>query len=83
MEVRGCSGLEGSSSGRAERFEPLRETPFLWFDDKAEEAMNFYVSIFRNSKHRAYQSLRRSRAWARRGRSWSRRSSSRGRNSWR
>lgn len=24
--------------------------PFLWFDDKAEEAMNFYVSIFRNSK---------------------------------
>jgi predicted 3-demethylubiquinone-9 3-methyltransferase (glyoxalase superfamily) len=25
-------------------------TPFLWFDDKAEEAMNFYVSIFRNSK---------------------------------
>jgi predicted 3-demethylubiquinone-9 3-methyltransferase (glyoxalase superfamily) len=25
-------------------------TPFLWFDDDAEEAMNFYVSIFRNSK---------------------------------
>jgi predicted 3-demethylubiquinone-9 3-methyltransferase (glyoxalase superfamily) len=25
-------------------------TPFLWFDDKAEEAMNFYVSIFPNSK---------------------------------
>ncbi len=25
-------------------------TPFLWFDDQAEEAMNFYVSIFRNSK---------------------------------
>jgi predicted 3-demethylubiquinone-9 3-methyltransferase (glyoxalase superfamily) len=25
-------------------------TPFLWFDDKAEEAVNFYVSIFRNSK---------------------------------
>lgn len=25
-------------------------TPFLWFDDKAEEAMNFYVSLFRNSK---------------------------------
>jgi predicted 3-demethylubiquinone-9 3-methyltransferase (glyoxalase superfamily) len=24
--------------------------PFLWFDDKAEEAVNFYVSIFRNSK---------------------------------
>jgi predicted 3-demethylubiquinone-9 3-methyltransferase (glyoxalase superfamily) len=25
-------------------------TPFLWFDDKAEEAMNFYVSLFKNSK---------------------------------
>ena len=25
-------------------------TPFLWFDDKAEEAMNFYFSIFKNSK---------------------------------
>jgi predicted 3-demethylubiquinone-9 3-methyltransferase (glyoxalase superfamily) len=25
-------------------------TPFLWFDDQAEEAMNFYTSIFKNSK---------------------------------
>jgi predicted 3-demethylubiquinone-9 3-methyltransferase (glyoxalase superfamily) len=25
-------------------------TPFLWFDSNAEEAMNFYVSIFNNSK---------------------------------
>ncbi len=25
-------------------------TPFLWFDDKAEEAVNFYASIFQNSK---------------------------------
>ncbi len=25
-------------------------TPFLWFDKNAEEAMNFYVSIFKNSK---------------------------------
>jgi len=25
-------------------------TPFLWFDDKAEEAANFHVSIFKNSK---------------------------------
>jgi predicted 3-demethylubiquinone-9 3-methyltransferase (glyoxalase superfamily) len=23
-----------------------RITPFLWFDDQAEEAMNFYVSVF-------------------------------------
>ena len=24
--------------------------PFLWFDGRAEEAMNFYASIFKNSK---------------------------------
>ena len=27
-----------------------RITPFLWFDDKAEEAVNFYTSVFRNSR---------------------------------
>ncbi|HWP59157.1 MAG TPA: VOC family protein [Candidatus Acidoferrales bacterium] len=27
-----------------------RITPFLWFDHQAEEAANFYVSIFKNSK---------------------------------
>jgi predicted 3-demethylubiquinone-9 3-methyltransferase (glyoxalase superfamily) len=25
-------------------------TPFLWFDNNAEEAVNFYLSIFKNSK---------------------------------
>jgi predicted 3-demethylubiquinone-9 3-methyltransferase (glyoxalase superfamily) len=25
-------------------------TPFLWFNAQAEEAMNFYVSVFKNSK---------------------------------
>jgi predicted 3-demethylubiquinone-9 3-methyltransferase (glyoxalase superfamily) len=25
-------------------------TPFLWFDEKAEEAAKFYVSVFKNSK---------------------------------
>lgn len=25
-------------------------TPFLWFDGNAEEAMNFYLSVFKNSK---------------------------------
>ena len=25
-------------------------TPFLWFNDQAEEAANFYTSIFKNSK---------------------------------
>jgi predicted 3-demethylubiquinone-9 3-methyltransferase (glyoxalase superfamily) len=27
-------------------------TPFLWFDNNAEEAMNFYLSVFNNSKAR-------------------------------
>jgi predicted 3-demethylubiquinone-9 3-methyltransferase (glyoxalase superfamily) len=27
-----------------------RITPFLWFEDNAEEAMNYYVSIFPNSR---------------------------------
>jgi predicted 3-demethylubiquinone-9 3-methyltransferase (glyoxalase superfamily) len=25
-------------------------TPFLWFDNNSEEAVNFYLSIFKNSK---------------------------------
>jgi predicted 3-demethylubiquinone-9 3-methyltransferase (glyoxalase superfamily) len=25
-------------------------TPFLWFDGQAEEAMNFYISVFKDSK---------------------------------
>ena len=34
-----------------------RITPFLWFNDQAEEAMHYYISIFKNGKvlnvHRA------------------------------
>ena len=29
---------------------PPKISPFLWFDNQAEEAANFYVSIFPNSK---------------------------------
>lgn len=25
-------------------------TPFLWFDDRCEEAVNFYCSVFKNSR---------------------------------
>ena len=28
----------------------LKITPFLWFDTEAEEAANFYVSLFHNSR---------------------------------
>ena len=27
-----------------------RITPFLWFDSNAEEAVNFYISVFKNSR---------------------------------
>ena len=27
-----------------------RITPFLWFDGNAEEAVNFYLSVFKNSR---------------------------------
>lgn len=43
----------GALRGReswAERFEMPKITPFLWFDTQAEEAANFYVSVFKNSK---------------------------------
>jgi hypothetical protein len=33
-----------------EENEMQKITPFLWCDGKAEEAMNFYISIFKNSK---------------------------------
>jgi predicted 3-demethylubiquinone-9 3-methyltransferase (glyoxalase superfamily) len=34
-----------------ERIDDMQKiTPFLWFDTQAEEAANFYVSIFKNSK---------------------------------
>lgn len=29
---------------------PQKITPFLWFDNNAEEAMNHYVSIFKNAR---------------------------------
>ena len=37
-------------------------TTFLWFDNNAEEAMNHYVSIFRNSKIFDFAALQRAAA---------------------
>jgi predicted 3-demethylubiquinone-9 3-methyltransferase (glyoxalase superfamily) len=34
----------------ARRVAVQKITPFLWFDGRAEEAANFYTSIFKNSK---------------------------------
>jgi hypothetical protein len=41
---------DGINSSTAEERQMQKIVPFLWFDGKAEEAMNFYVSIFKNSK---------------------------------
>ncbi len=30
-------------------------TPFLWFDNNCEEAMNFYISVFKNSQIKSIQ----------------------------
>ena len=31
-------------------------TPFLWFDDQAEEAVKFYTAVFKNAKiHRIFR----------------------------
>lgn len=40
------------AASRSKRTEPRTQkiTTFLWFDNNAEEAVNFYVSIFKNSK---------------------------------
>jgi predicted 3-demethylubiquinone-9 3-methyltransferase (glyoxalase superfamily) len=38
-------GLTPSGSDRMQKI-----TPFLWFDGKAQEAANFYVSAFKNSR---------------------------------
>ena len=32
-------------------------TPCLWFDDNAEEAVNFYVSIFKNTYIKKYLAM--------------------------
>jgi predicted 3-demethylubiquinone-9 3-methyltransferase (glyoxalase superfamily) len=37
-------------SRSAEEDDMRKITPFLWFDKEAEEAANFYVSVFKNSK---------------------------------
>jgi predicted 3-demethylubiquinone-9 3-methyltransferase (glyoxalase superfamily) len=42
----------GAATSRNEQTQPRTQkiTTFLWFDNNAEEAANFYVSIFKNSK---------------------------------
>ncbi len=41
---------EGIDTGHEEDTLTQKITPFLWFDNNAEEAMNFYVSVFKNAE---------------------------------
>jgi predicted 3-demethylubiquinone-9 3-methyltransferase (glyoxalase superfamily) len=43
------AGYANDNSSNKENY-VQKITPFLWFDGNAEEAMNLYVSIFKNSK---------------------------------
>lgn len=42
----------GAAAARDDRTQSQEQkiTTFLWFDNNAEEAVNFYVSVFKNSK---------------------------------
>src|SRR4051794_35714621 len=43
------SGLRGNASGEGDPMQQ-RITPSLWFDTEAEEAADFYCSVFKNSR---------------------------------
>ena len=47
-----CAGLPGCNSlNLMSAFENFpRVTPFLWFDSNAEQAVEFYLSVFKNSR---------------------------------
>jgi len=42
--------LLADSPDRSDKVSMQKITPFFWFDDHAEEAVNFYTSLFKNSK---------------------------------
>src|SRR3954453_18176126 len=49
MSLRPCDRLHWRTNRRQETAMP-RITPNLWFDTQSEEAAEFYVSVFPNSK---------------------------------
>ena len=52
MRATNATQAGAVATSRDERTQPRTQkiTTFLWFDNNAEEAVNFYVSIFKNSK---------------------------------
>jgi predicted 3-demethylubiquinone-9 3-methyltransferase (glyoxalase superfamily) len=50
-----CPARDGGEEVR-EMDSTQKIVPFLWFDDNAEEAVNFYVALFNGSPHRSADS---------------------------
>ena len=52
MSARNATQGSAPAKSRDEHAQPFRHkiNTFLWFDNNAEEAVNFYVSVFKNSK---------------------------------
>jgi predicted 3-demethylubiquinone-9 3-methyltransferase (glyoxalase superfamily) len=48
VEIKTKFPKRETSMGALEEFP--RITPFLWFDNNAEDAVNFYLSVFKNSR---------------------------------
>ena len=44
------SGTVATSRDESAHSQTQKITTFLWFDNNAEEAVNFYVSVFKNSR---------------------------------
>ena len=42
--------LLAENPDRSDKVPMQKITPFLWFDDQAEDAVNFYTSLFKNSQ---------------------------------
>ena len=54
MAARNATQGSAPAKSKDERTGPFQQkiTSFLWFNNNAEEAVNFYVSVFKNSKIR-------------------------------
>jgi predicted 3-demethylubiquinone-9 3-methyltransferase (glyoxalase superfamily) len=52
MAAQNATHAGAVAKSAEERTQPVRQkiTTFLWFDNNAEEAVNFYVSVFKNSE---------------------------------
>jgi predicted 3-demethylubiquinone-9 3-methyltransferase (glyoxalase superfamily) len=50
-DIKSLPIMTNSQIDQQSRRRPMQKiTPFLWFDSNAEEALNFYTSIFNNAK---------------------------------